>query len=415
MMSVDTEIQGSPASVESAASWLRTSLAEELEAAGDTCHAVRASAQRSWEGVAGDEFAGIMATASRAADDLEGAAREMARDLEGFAAALRRCQGDMAEVRRTAAAAGLTVSGFLVQHPGQGPARPPDDFTGTPTEVAAHNDRVAAYNAHQDLLRAYAAAETEAARVDRAYAAACQDLQNEYALTDHAAWVTSTAEVIGDGAAAAWADVLTRRGSRLQAQAQALLDEAERAIQDMQANPDRYLRRRWFFFETLDADKLRADRLVIEGKLDEATDLLSRSNAFDDVRGPGRLASAGRVLGALGLGLGVYNDYQDGESTTQIAVSQGGSFLAGAAAGAGVGAMVGSVVPVAGTAVGAVVGGVVGAGVSIFADGAIDSLFENGPDVGAALEEGWEAIEDTGGAIADGVSGAVSAVGGWLS
>lgn len=321
----------------------------------------------------------------------------------------------MAEVRRVARTAGLSVSGFLVQHPGEGPARPPDDFTGTSTEVAAHNESVTAYNAHQDLLRAYVAAETEAARVDRAYAAACQGLQNQYALTDHASWLTSTAEVIGDGAAASWADLIAGKQSRLQAQARALLDDAERAIQDMQANPDRYLKRRWFFFQTLDADKLHADRLAIQGRLDEATDLLSRSDALDDVRGPGRLAAAGRALGALGLGLGVYNDYQDGETTTQIAVSQGGSFLAGAAAGAGVGAAVGSVVPVAGTAVGAVVGGIVGAGVSIFADGAIDSLFENGPDVGAALEEGWEAIEDTGGAIADGVSGAVSAVGGWLS
>lgn len=414
-MSVDTEIQGSPSSIESAASWLRTSLAEELESAADTCHAVRGTTQRSWEGVAGDEFAGIMATASGATDDLEGAAREMARDLEGFAASLGRCQSDMAEVRRVARTAGLSVSGFLVQHPGEGPARPPDDFTGTPTEVAAHNESVAAYNAHQRLLRAYLDAETEAARVDRAYAAACQDLQNEYTLTDHAAWLTSTAEVIGDGAAASWADLIAGKQSRLQAQARALLDDAERAIQDMQANPDRYLKRRWFFFETLDADKLQADRLAIQGRLDEASDLLSRSNALDNTPGPDKLKAAGRLLGALGLGLGVYNDYQDGESTTQIAVSQGGSFLAGAAAGAGVGAAVGSVVPVAGTAVGAVVGGIVGAGVSIFADGAIDSLFENGPDVGAALDNGWEAIEDTGGAIADGVSGAVSAVGGWLS
>ena len=414
-MSVDTEIEGSPGSIERAAGWLRTTLAARLEDAADTLHAVRGSAQRSWEGAAGDEFAGTMGTASGATDDLEGATREMARDLEAFAAKLQRCQTEMADVRRTASGAGLLVTGFLVQHPDEGPARPPDGFRGTPEEVAAHDERVAAYDAPQALLRAYHAAETEAARVDRAYAAACQDLQQQYELTDHAAWLTSTAEVIGDAAAASWADLLRGQQSQLHAQARTLLDDADRAIRDMQANPDRYLRRRWFFFETLDADKLRADRLAIEGKLDEATDLLRRSDALDDVRGSGRFGAAGRALGALGLGLGVYNDYQDGESATQIAVSQGGSFLAGAGAGAAVGAAVGSVVPVAGTAVGAVVGGIVGAGVSIFADGAIDSVFENGPDVGAALEEGWNALEDTGGAIADGVSGAVSTVGGWFS
>ena len=68
-----------------------------------------------------------------------------------------------------------------------------------------------------------------------------------------------------------------------------------------------------------------------------------------------------------------------------------------------------------GTVVGYGVGALSGAVVGIYTSGMVDSLFENGPDVGAALDNGWEAIEDTGGAIADGVSGAVSAVGGWLS
>lgn len=52
---------------------------------------------------------------------------------------------------------------------------------------------------------------------------------------------------------------------------------------------------------------------------------------------------------------------------------------------------------------------------AIFADGAIDSLFENGPDVGAAAEAGVEALADTDEAIADGVSGVADTVGGWFS
>lgn len=95
----------------------------------------------------------------------------------------------------------------------------------------------------------------------------------------------------------------------------------------------------------------------------------------------------------------------------------------GVAAGAGatigasalMGTTIGSVVPNVGTAVGAVVGTVVGAGVAILADGAIASLFENGPDVGAAADAGWEALESIGEAIADGVGGAVDTVGGWVS
>ena len=80
-----------------------------------------------------------------------------------------------------------------------------------------------------------------------------------------------------------------------------------------------------------------------------------------------------------------------------------------------IGATAGSVVPGLGTAAGAVVGTVIGAGVAIFADGAIDSLFENGPDVGQAWDEGVEALQDTGDAIVDGVSSVGETIGGWFS
>jgi hypothetical protein len=55
---------------------------------------------------------------------------------------------------------------------------------------------------------------------------------------------------------------------------------------------------------------------------------------------------------------------------------------------------------------------VVGAGVGIFTSGAIDSLFEDGPDVGAAVDSGLDALEDTGGAIVDGAGAVVDGIGG---
>jgi hypothetical protein len=55
---------------------------------------------------------------------------------------------------------------------------------------------------------------------------------------------------------------------------------------------------------------------------------------------------------------------------------------------------------------------VIGAGVGIFTSGAIDSRFENGPDVGEAAEAGWDAVKDTGGANADGVGAVGGAIGG---
>lgn len=421
-MSIDTEIKGEPATVTSAATWLREQLAVKLASASDRLNEARRNAEASWDSEAGDQFVASMSQGRDAAEDLEKAARKMGEDLEDFAEKLRACQQDMATIRSEAAAAGLVVVGFVIQDPGPGPARPPDTFVGTPAEVAEHNSRVAAYDAHQALITAYSHAASEAARVDRKYETACRELQQEYTAGQHAAWLVTLTEVLGDTAAGAIGVSIGMRQSKLNGRASDLLDEAKRALADLQAHPERYMKRKWFFFRTLDEVRLEADRLAIQGRLDEAEDLLRRSAALDDAKLPKYLGRGGKILGPLGLGLGVYNDYQEGESTTQIAVSQGASAAVGIGAGAGasvltgmaVGATVGSVVPGVGTAAGAVVGTVVGAGVAIFADGAIDSLFENGPDVGKALDEGWEALEDTGGAIADGASSVASTVGGWF-
>lgn len=422
-MSVDTQIEGQPGSIEGAADWLRGRLAAALGEAADRANDARREASGSWRSEAGEEFTAVMSRARGKIEDLESATRAMADALDTFATKLRRCQEQMGDVRSTARGAGLTVLGFHVQDPGAGPVRPPDGFVGTADEVAAHDRRVEAYDAHQDLLRAYDAAADEAARIDRYYATACRELQDDYTVGQHASWLLTTGDILGDAAAGAIGVQIGARRSDLHARAQSLVDEASRAIDDLQAHPERYLKRKWFFFQTLDEARLEADRLAITGKLDEAEDLLRRADGLADARSLRYLGRAGKVLGPLGLGLGVYNDYQEGETATQIAVSQGVSaglgVVAGIGASAGTGALmgatIGSVVPGVGTAVGAVVGTAIGAGVAIFADGAIDSLFENGPDVGAAAEAGLDALQDTGDAIADGVSDVADTVGGWFS
>ncbi len=422
-MSIETEIKGSPSSVEGAATWLRGSLEPKLTAAADAANSSRRTAEMSWDSVAGEEFVDMAKRARDKVDDLASAAKKMAGDLDDFAEKLKRAQEQMGDVRTTARGAGLTVSGFVVEHPGAGPARPPSYFEGTPEEVADHNQRVTAYNAHQDLLRAYNDAETEAARIDRYYATACRELQNAYLPGTHAAWILTLGDIVGESAAAAIGVNLALNKSRLLDSAQDLVEEATRAIEDLQAHPERYMKRKWFFFQTLDEARLEADRLAIQGKLDEAQDILRQADELADSRALRYLGRAGKILGPLGIGLGVFNDWQEGETTTQIAVSQGVSAGVGAAAGFGasvgtaalIGAAAGSVVPGVGTAVGAVVGTVVGAGIAIFADGAIDSFFENGPDVGKAWDEGVDALADTGEAIADGVSSVGETIGGWFS
>ena len=125
-MSIETEIKGSPSSVEGAATWLRGSLAPTLTAAADAANSSRRTAEMSWESVAGEEFVDMARQARDKVDDLAGAARKMAGDLDDFAEKLRRSQEQMGDVRTTARGEDLTVAGFVVQHPGDGPARPPD-------------------------------------------------------------------------------------------------------------------------------------------------------------------------------------------------------------------------------------------------------------------------------------------------
>lgn len=419
-MSIDTELEGSPASVESAATWVRTSLAPKIADAADCMNDARKSANDSWQGPAGDQFSSCMSGARDKTDSLESAAKNMAEDLDDFAEKLRVCRNDMATIRTDAVAADLTVDGFIIQDPGPGPERPPDGFTGTDAEVAVHNKKVVAYDAHQDKIRAYNHASSEAARIDRKYAAACRSLQDKYTVGQHASWLLTTADVLGDAAVGAIGAGIARKQSKLNGRANALVEEARRAIDDLQAHPERYMKRKWIFFKGLDTAKLEADRLALAGKLDEAEKLLRQSEIAGKSKVPVMLGRFGKALGPAGLGLGIYNDYQEGESTTQIVVSQGVSTGLGVGVGAGatvvtsmaVGAAVGSVVPVAGTAVGAVVGTVVGAGIAIFSDGAIDSFFENGPDVGKAFDEGVDALADTGGAIKDGLSSVGGKIGG---
>ncbi|GAB2980393.1 hypothetical protein [Nocardioides montaniterrae] len=411
-MSVDTEIQGSPADIEGASDFLRHHLAPKLDQSVDDFNNARQDADASWDSAAGREFSGLMKRARGKASDLHSATTSMAGDLDTFAAALRRCQHEMANVRTTATKAGLTVSGFLVQDPGPSLPRPAQRFTGTADQVDQYNADVTAYNAQQKLVNAYVHASVEASRIDHEYAAACRALQDQYTLGAHASWIVTLGDILGKAGEAAIGVNIGLKQSALHKTAQGLLGEVKSAIDDLNAHPERYVKRKWGFLKTLDEDKLNADRLALEGKLNKASQLLDEAGELHGPKIPKIVGKFGKVLGPLGLGIGIYNDYEDGESPAQIATSQGVSFLAGMGAGAAVGAGVGSVVPVAGTAVGAVAGAIVGAGVSIFSDGVIDSMFENGPDVGAALDEGVGALEDTGGAIADGVGKLGGAIGG---
>ena len=145
MSDLDTRIEGSPSSIESAATWLRDTLATALDSTASSMTSGRSTAQTSWKASAGEAFASTIETGISEVDDLEGSARAMATDLEEFAHSLRTCQSDMSTARTEASAEGVVVDGWTIVDPGAGPAFPSGTGYGTPEEVAVYERELAAY------------------------------------------------------------------------------------------------------------------------------------------------------------------------------------------------------------------------------------------------------------------------------
>ena len=387
-MPVDTEITGSPASVEAAADWLRSTLGKAVASSADALAAARSTAASDWQGETGSAFASTMGSAVGRADALASAASGVAGALDAFASRLASLQNRMADIRGTAQGAGLTVSAYLVEDPGPGPANPGAPPTGpiSPDAASAYESAVAAWNDHQDKVRAYNRAAADAGAVWADLATATQGLADEYRGLEGPDWVLNASDIAGGFAGA----VMEYNASALRGWADYERNLSRGYLDRIRANPGG--------FSNADLDYWDDVARNADDIAGTADDLERTAKGFP--------LKAGGALAVAGIGL----DIASGEDPVQAVASGGGGFLASVAAGAGAGAVVGTFVPIPG--VGTAAGAVVGAGVGLFTSGAIDSLFENGPDVGAALDSGVDALEDTGGAIADGAGAVVDGIGG---
>lgn len=393
-MALDTEIRGEPGAVERAASWLRGTLKPAVDRCGDVLARSSSRAGSSWRSPAGDGFGATAREAVGKADGLTADIGSAANALDGFAAAIRAAQSDMADIRARASDAGLTVHGFDIEQPGEGPDRPgPMTVTAeTPqSAIDAHEAAVSAYERHQEKVRAWNTAVARAEEVRSRLDAASEGLGDQYRGLKGAQWILTPADIAGGMAGAAMeynATALRGAGRWLGQQAVVELDRA------LAANPAVVGRQRWYH----DLDHARSTANAADDLVRRADDLDTRAGRF-----PLKLGGA---LAVAGIGY----DIATGKDPVQATASGAGGFLASVGAGAATGAVVGSFVPIPG--VGTAAGAVVGAGVGIFTSGAIDSLFENGPDVEAAAEAGWEALTDTGEAIGDAAGAVGGAIGG---
>nr|WP_249277266.1 hypothetical protein [Rhodococcus sp. 06-621-2] len=114
-MSIDTHIDGDPESVRQVARWLRDQLAPIVEEASDKVFAGRNRIDGAWDGPASDVAIPKLTAGGEGALKISAAARDHAQQIDTFADGLQKALDMMADARRDAAAAGLTVVGDVIE------------------------------------------------------------------------------------------------------------------------------------------------------------------------------------------------------------------------------------------------------------------------------------------------------------
>lgn len=395
MTSFTAHVEGDPASVIAAGTWLEKTLATEVDAVVTALGEARRTAQSDWEGDDGRAFVERAGEARSHVQDLHGQLLDKGAGVVTLGRQLRGFQNEMESLRAEASGDGLRVTGNDVHYPSPIPPRPADIPAGTEmplAEAEAHNARVTAWNAHVQLTESYDRLFEQAEDVRSRWRGAYRDLADRYRGQTPAQMVLTAGDIAGSVAGALRVYQSSfNRGSATYWQ--------QKAARDLE----------W----ARKLDPAAVGREAFYRNLDDARNLADDSaralRAADDLERSGKTMplKLGGALAVAGIGLEIAN----GKDPVQATVSGGLGFGASVAAGAMIGTAI--PVPVVGTAVGAIVG----AGVGIFTSGMVDNLFEGG-SVGDAASAGWDAVTDTAGAIGGAVGDAAGAVGdtigGWF-
>ncbi|GEP39264.1 hypothetical protein NPS01_29270 [Nocardioides psychrotolerans] len=373
MSDLDTEIEGSVATIRGVATWLTRDLRPGLGDLSDAVAAQRSAAQGDWDGEAGSAFAQRAGTLTTSADDGAQITGEVADDVETLATALGTAQQAMADVRVAACVGELVVDGFWVRNPD--------------AAVQEHPDRVRVWN--RCVEDATAAWEAWQAALD----------------TAGSAWADHDSQYVGIAAqllsAGVQVELIRRTTPILTAEVDSMLTRAAelRAHADALRTPDGQISDPSRFYDLLDqADRLDDAHPAARGNLP----------SWELPRG---LTRGLWVLDVAAAGYSIHSDWDEegpAQAITSNAVPAAASIASGVAAGAATGAIVGTFIPVpgVGTAAGVVVGAGVGLVVGAFTSGAVDSLFESGADSlgdwGGAVADGADEIADTVSGLAEG-------------
>lgn len=137
---LDTKVEGSPAAVTAAATWLRDTLSKKIADAGDQQQDARNDARGSWEGETASSYQNVAGDVLKANDKHEERVKRAATALDDYAYQLSDLESDMRSIRSRATEGGLTVNGTVISMP---PDVPSTEFEPGSPEETAYNTAMA--------------------------------------------------------------------------------------------------------------------------------------------------------------------------------------------------------------------------------------------------------------------------------
>lgn len=357
---IETKIEGEVVAVRSAATWLRGTLAANLDSAGDKQGSARGRAAGGWEGESASAYQDLTKTVLKATDKHTARVKRAANAFDEYAARLEEAKTAMSGIRGRARSGGLTVTGTVIQPPPDVPAGMVE--AGSPEEAAreAAVAKITTYNTLAD--EATRSHENFALWVETNMPADVQDAEEKDGLGPLAEVAIGWAKNAGAGMAGA---ALTRLGKDVRADGLKYRLKARRSGNPAYRPP------------TDPEDLLKKAKLL--GKW------------------------GGRFLGPIGIGVDVFFGIQEARETGdwgRAAATTGTSIVVGGLATAGIIALGGPVI----LAVGG--GALLAYGASELAgyvwdnkDEIADWAGDRWDDTTEAVSEGWDNATD---AISDG-------------
>lgn len=146
---IDTALDGDAANLRAWATWLRSTLGDQLEESGDLAVRARSVARDGWHGEGGAAYVTYNRAVVLATDDHQRRVVRGAQALDDLAAALGRAEREMGALRVRAVQGGLSVTGSIIHAP---TAAPGGVFEPGSEAESAHRDAVARVELYDALL-----------------------------------------------------------------------------------------------------------------------------------------------------------------------------------------------------------------------------------------------------------------------